>query len=287
MSKTIQGIVIALLCAVGGAGTYHLVQTTPSAPIEKVAKIVGPTSIAFAGQYAEYHVDVPGKNPSSLIYTWSVEPVTPIDANSPVPTVRPTNKTGFSTLDTVAGKWRLTVAIADPSSKSGQVCSIEVCVPHEGTPAPSPNPSPKPDVQPKPDPAPSPGPAPGPAPQPTPTPTPDTNRFSEFTSNVRTWLSQVGSPDKEADVALMAAGAADVAAALRTGNMSKLSGLTLRVAVASAIMASNDKLKNPTNWAAFGKNVNAAATKALNAGQLNAPSDWAEFLDAFQKGLKA
>ena len=283
MARSIQGLLLALMCSAAGAGLHYLAQTksTPSTPVDTSAKIVGPAAIAYAGQYAAYHVDVPGKNPASLIVTWSIESVTPIATSTPIPNVRPTGKPGEAQVDTVAGHWRLAAAIADPVAKSGQVCSIEICVPHEHDP-PSPGPTPTPSPAPGPAPLPTPVPTPGPTPQ----PAPDSGKFSQFATDVAGWLSQVNSPDKTNEASLIAAGAAEVATSLRTGSLSKLSGLPLRIAVASAVMANNNKIKNATSWAAFGQNVNAAASNALKAGQLNTASDWADFLAAFERGLK-
>jgi hypothetical protein len=288
MPKSVQGILIALGLIVTSVGGTKYFENARHSQAEPQAKIIGPASIAYAGQYAAFHVDVPGKDPASLIFAWSVEPLCPIAATQPLPAVRPTSKSGEAQLDTVAGRWRLSSAIADPATRTAFMLSIDVVVPGD-TPAPPPGPAPNPPAPnpPAPTPRPTPGPAPTPVPQPLPpAPDPVVSRFAQFTADVAGWLAEVNSPDKAADVSVIASGASDVATSLKTGPLSHLSGLPLRIAVASEVLRNNNRVKNAVNWAAFGQRINTAAGAAVKDGKLNTAADWAEFLLAFAAGLK-
>ncbi|MEI8018574.1 MAG: hypothetical protein WCH39_10280 [Schlesneria sp.] len=273
MPKAIQGVFVAVILLALGAGGMRLMQDVEKhVPADRSAKIVGPASVEYAGQYAAFQAVVPGKDPAMLIYTWGVEPQCPIAANQPLPSCRSTGKPGEVQLDTVAGRWRLSVAVSERFAKTGQMVSIDVSVPGGQRPfVPTPAPSPAPNPQPQ------------PLPQPDPTPV---GRFAQFTVDVRAWLSEVQSPDKIAEASVIATGATEVAASLRTGSLSKLSGLPLRIAVASEVLRNNNKVHNAAGWSAFGARVNAAAGAAVKAGQLNSAGDWAEFLQAFSDGLK-
>ena len=290
MRPAVQGIIIAVaLFALGAASGQFLNYSTKAPVVENGVKIIGPASVGYPGQYAAFHVDVPGRQVASLIVTWSVEPLCPLAANQPLPSVRPTTKPGEAQLDTVSGRWRLSASVADPALRTGEIVSIEVFVPRE-SPGPVPVP-PQPLPNPTPQPAPSPAPNPTPGPQPTPPPLPPVpdpvvSRFAQFTSDVSKWLSEVNSHDK-AQEAMIAAGALEVAQSLKTGSLSHLSGLPLRIAVASEVMSNNNKVKNLSAWSQFGQRVNNAAGSALKAGRLSSASDWSEFLTAFSAGLKS
>ncbi len=279
MPKVVQGVFVAVILLALGAGGMRLIQDVEKhVPADRSAKIVGPASVEYAGQYAAFQAVVPGKDPAMLIYTWAVEPQCPIAANQPLPSCRSTGKPGEVQLDTVAGRWRLSVAVSERFAKAGQMVSIDVFVPGSRSrpePAPAPNPAPNPP--------PNPQPQPQPLPQPDPTPA---ARFAQFTVDVRTWLTEVQSPDKAAEALVIATGATEVAASLKTGSLSRLSGLPLRIAVASEVLRNNNKVHNTASWSAFGQHVNAAAGAAVKAGQLNSAADWAEFLQAFSDGLK-
>ena len=275
----IDWAVTAVTLLSAGAGIYHVAWWYHSVPPLSTAKIIGPQSIEYAGQYALFHVDSLGREPKHLIYTWGVEPLMPQPPNQPLPLVRPTGKPGEAQLDTVAGRWRLSVSVADPVSRSGQMVSIDVSVPHEGrgpvTPVTPINPvNPKPD---RPDKPVTPDPPP---------PPPPSGKFDTFTIDVQKSLVDVTSPDKAAEIALMSSGASDVSEALRTGRLSHLGGLPLRIAVVSEIMATDKKIKNASNWAVFGQKVNTAASGYVKSGDLVSAADWADFLTAFAAGLK-
>lgn len=255
---------------------WHYVRSREPVSPDSPAQIIGPKSVDYAGQYVAFHVTVPGRDPSKLIFAWTIEPVCPIAASQPVPMVRPTSNPGEAQPDAVAGHWRLSAAIADPRAKSAQIVSIDFVVPHEQAGV-----EPRPHV---PNPPPLPGP-PDPGPAPTPGPGP-LIPFAQFEQDVRSWAAAVNSPDKATEMAAMATGAAGIVTSLKTGAFSRLSGNPLAIAVASDILKANNKVKNPAAWRQFFSNANTAAASARKAGQLNSAADFADFLAAFERGLK-
>ena len=282
MPKSVQGILLAILMIAAGAGGMYCVQL-PQATHDTSAKISGPAVIDYAGQYATFQAVVPGKNPSSLIFTWGVEPACSIATNQPLPVCRSTSRPGEVQLDTVAGRWRLFVSIADPSTRTGQMAWTEVTVPGSRAPDPAP---PSPPPAPKPLPVPAPNPAPAPSPQPPPEPV-NPGRFAQISLDVAKWAAEVNSPDKAAEVNLIATGSLEVAESLKTGNLANLTGVQLRIGVVSAVLANHNRLKNGLSWSGFGQHVNAAATAGVKEGKLVTAADWAEFLTALANGLKA
>jgi hypothetical protein len=292
MHKTVQGLLIAIGLLASGAGVMHAVTARQIPRVELSPKIVGPEKILYAGQHTVFHVDLPGKDPAVMIYAWSVEPLgSPVVA---IPGVRPTDRPGEVEMDAVAGRWRLTASVANPETKTGEILTTIVFVPGDPAPAPvPPSPLPAPLPAPQPAPQPVPTPTPGPTPPPLPPPLPPVpepvlpvSRFAQFASDVTRWLTDVNSPDKGTEVAQMASGALDVVNSLKSGQLSRLSDLPLRIAVASAVLANNNRLKNRSAWSGFGQHVNDAAGAAVKAGQLVTASDWADFLSAFATGLK-
>lgn len=286
--RALMGFVWAVVFAAGGAGVSQFSGKFTPAKAELAAKIIGPEKIDVAGEHAEYRIDIAGHDAGKMICAWSVERLDP-KTSSPIPVCRQSNKAGQVSLDTIGGHWRIHAAVADPHSRTAQMLSLDVTIAASDPgpvppPQPAPLPSPKPDPQPVPPPLP---PTPDPTPQPNPAPTPVVNRFAQLTTDVTKWLTEVSSPTKADDEKAIVAGANLVIAALGDGGrLSELSGIPLRIAVASAILANHNKLPDPQAWAGFGSHVNAAASAAINAGQVQSAKDWSEFLTAFVAGIK-
>lgn len=260
---------------------------------EVSGRIVGPDKIDHAGQMSLFHIDVPGKSPRELIYSWRVESMHPGEVVSE-PMLRETDKRGEVIFFTVAGHWRLCGGWADRLTGESGLLSIEVKVPAGSAPSPTPLPQPSPSPAP---PAPSPGPAPAPKPDPSPAPAPGPptpapqpappGRFSDLTTKVRDWLALVSSPDKADVVAALKAACAAIVGELRTGDLAKSSGFSLELAMARRVKNAIDEAAkaNPANWKTFKSQVGTYAGAAVQAHKLNTAGDWADLVQAFADGL--
>lgn len=264
-------------------------------------EIVGPTSVACPGDFLLLHVQTPDKAAGDeLIYTWGVEP-----RHDGLVQVVPAADGQSAQVMTRPGKWRVTVSAVDPKSRKGVLVNHDVSVPGQQY-IPTPGPQPKPDVPlpvpvppapppeplPKPQPMP-PSPSPGPVPPVPPTPSPPlppapANRFSDLTAGVKSWLPEVASPNRPAELVAIAAGAAGVVKRLREGDLATLSQPALDLSVVRAVQQANSLAigANGAAWKPFSVKVGTYVSSALAAKRLTTAADWAELLTAFGDGFR-
>jgi hypothetical protein len=258
-------------------------------------EIVGPTSVSCPGDFLTLHVQAP-ESGEDLIYTWVVEP-----RHDGLVQVVPAADGRSAQIMTRPGKWRVTVSVVDPKSRKGLLVNHDLLVPgsqYVPTPGPQPKPDPPVPIPPGPLPPqpvpPSPGPMPDPKPPvpptpPSPLPPVPANRFSDLTSGVKSWLADVASPNKSAEVAAIAAGAADVVRRLSTtGDLSALSQPALDAAVIRAVQQANSTAigANGAAWKPFSVKVGTYVAVALGAKRLATAADWVELLTAFGEGFR-
>ena len=258
-------------------------------------EIVGPTSVSCPGDFLTLHVQTPDVEAGDLIYTWGVEP-----RHDGLVQVIPSADGKSAQVMTRPGKWRVTVSAVDPKSRRGSLVNHDVSVPglqYIPTPGPQPKPDPPVPVPPVPLPPqpvpPSPGPTPDPKPPvpptpPSPLPPAPVNRFADLTTGVKSWLTDVNSPNKAAEIAAIAAGAADVVKRLREGDLSKLTSPALELAVIRAVQTANSSAigGNSAAWKGFSAKVGTYVSGVLAAKRLATPADWAELLAAFAEGFR-
>lgn len=244
-------------------------------------EIVGPSAVSCPGDFLVLHAQqARADGDPELIFTWGVEP-----RHDGLVQIVPAADGRSAQVLTRPGKWKITVSAVDPTTRRGVLVSHDVAVPGIQY-VPTPGPQPKPDAPVAPLPSPTPAPAPVPAPAPNPNPPPV--RFAEISGQVRTWLAAVDSPDRQAEALRLADGCLAVAQRCKDGDLSKLTGLQLRIAVVSAVVQANSAAiaSHQAAWQPFVKQVNDAASGYVNSGQLATAADWNQFLNAFAGGLK-
>jgi len=258
-------------------------------------EIVGPTSVSCPGDYLKLHVQAPDGG-DDLIYTWIVEP-----RHEGLVQVVPAEDGRSAQVMTRPGKWRVTVSVVDPQSRKGLLVNHDLLVP--GTQyIPTPGPQPKPDppvpvppgplppqpVPPLPDPMPDPRPPVPPTPPP-PLPPAPVNRFSDLTAGVKSWLPDVASPGKAAEVSAIAAGATAIVKRLgKDGDLSQLTSPALDLAVIRAVQQANSQAigANGAAWKGFSVKVGTYVSNTIAAKRLATAADWAELLTAFGDGFR-
>ncbi|MBS0205683.1 MAG: hypothetical protein JSS49_22505 [Planctomycetes bacterium] len=262
-------LILEIACAVVACvlfGCWYCSMRLPAIdPAPTDWKITGPATVSYPGQFVQFHVDIPGKDPTAFNFVWAVESLTTLPVPEPMTIAGRPGEVQFLT---VPGRWRLNCAVWDPGTKAGRMLTREITVPGSAIP----------DQKPKPPPSPGPDPPPAPA-----------GRFDQFATDVRGWLAEVKSPAKATEAQTLAADASRIAARCRDSkDLGQATGLYLEGSVLTAVRSANVAAvkAHPDDWKQFGTKVSTWVGQAIDTKQLVTAADYAELLDAFAKGLK-
>jgi hypothetical protein len=239
--------------------------------------IVGPSAVPAPGYPCRLFVQ--GELPEGTAVGWDVSP-----RREGIKQIQSTDDDAAADLTTLAGHWRVSIAIHEPGQKI-YFRYFDVAVPgtpYVPPPGPTPTPVPTPSPTPSPTPAPNPpGPQPPGPPQPGPTPAPEPvfppDRFGMAEATYQLGLT-VNSPTRAKEAACLAEGCKTLAAQLAAGTLKNSKDIIASIA---------ETLDHCTSsaWDKAREQLAAKLTELYSAGKLRTPSDWKDLATEIKAGL--